>query len=280
MKNIFLLKYLFFLCIVTSSYANDHRINIDELYQEYDYGQSKEALEVIRDYQNIPYIDVEDLQDQNILINSNQETREAVTTSTKDIFYNIQSKFFNHEMIDLRFCTSECGFSAEYQDSEVLFELKLIKEIMNDERYQNPEDVITYISAHEISHFIHEMTTHPPFSLEDGHSLHNNPSVYQDLLSIEINNLSEAQQYQLYHTERAQEIIDEITAKNLSKYLRTHAEVDMYATLVLIQNDFKGWDDVYLFIENFIKNETEHNIVLDFINRKRVIKETIHNFSK
>lgn len=72
-------------------------------------------------------------------------------------------------------------------------------------------------------------------------------------------------------TEEGEEIINSIVAKFFPDLLLSHAEVDMFATLMLLNNGFNVWEDVLKFFDKSIKDSPTET-TSDFKNRKRAIE--------
>lgn len=178
--------------------------------------------------------------------------------------YNeIQKYFFKNKAVPIEFTKDSVGFSAEYQLGKIAVNVDDALAILNDASYSNPIDVLKYVMAHELGHYVHEIATHDPVTGKAGYTLHGNVSIYT---------LGEA-------NDAATPVGEQVgLVKNYRQhYYYSHAEVDVFATTVLTNNNFKGWDDVYKFIDKTVALDTkgEFTSTNDFKGRKNAIKKTV-----
>jgi hypothetical protein len=161
----------------------------------------------------------------------------------------------------------------------------LVQKILKSKSFKNPLDVLRYISAHEVAHYVHEISTHPPYSHEKGTSFHGNASAYQDGFTLFVNSLNDAERKEFYHgnsNSKVNQDFEQFRMLGTIKSYRAHAEVDMIATVKLKQSGFTSWKDVIQFLENYIDEEKllapEEQSILDFENRKRAILKTLKEY--
>lgn len=131
--------------------------------------------------------------------------------SILEIFNKIQLKVFNEIILDLKFCSDCHSFYASYGDKAVYMPQEQIYEIFSNHFYSEPESVLTFILAHEISHFLQNSYGHR----------HNNHSISDHLY------LASADSRQTMF------ISSFVQIQSIS--INLHAEVDHYA-LVLIES--------------------------------------------
>ncbi len=142
-----------------------------------------------------------------------------------------------------------------------------------------------YISAHEVAHYVHEISTHPPHSHEVGTSFHGNASAYQDGYTRFVNSLNDVERNELYQGNddtKVKQNFEKFLRVEIIKNYRAHAEVDMIAVVKLKQSGFTNWQDVIQFLDNSINEEKllkqEERSTLDFENRKRAVLKTLKEY--
>lgn len=259
-------------------------ISTNELLQNYHYDQVDQILNDIFPLNKIPdATNFMSYENDTVVVLISPQSLPKLKKAT-EVFYEAQSIFFTNKPITLKYCTKEsnCGFSAEYQLKEIHFQTDLVENILINKRYTNPLDVLRYISSHEVAHYVHEISTHMPYSYEQGLSFHGNISSYQDHFTVFINSLNESDRKSFFDPNS--KISKDFSRAYSIKGFRTHAEVDMIATVKLMQSGFTNWSDVIKFLDSSIAEEKSINsefsksVILDFENRKRVILKTLKEY--
>lgn len=240
---------LYFLLITaTSAPAND----ID-LQHSYDLQAMQVVIDSVSGLQSIPVFSGIDRADEVDRIDG--EPREEALALFKKVQKNIIGR---DDLIQLKLCES-CGFVADYFSKTVFITPGEVDIVLHNKSLKEPQQVLIYIFTHEISHFIHEISAHPPHSEEHFKTINSLTSAYISDASIQ-------------------------KKLKIEDVLKTHAEVDAFASLVLKGNGFSAWDDVFTFLEDEIVRQeksqddpyTTQWVVADFSNRKRVISETVN----
>lgn len=174
----------------------------------------------------------------------------------KSLFKNIQKNIFGKDnLIDLKFC-KDCGFHADYFSKTIFITPSEVQLILVGSYLANPVDVLTYVLTHELSHFVHEISAHAPYSNKEFTTINGLPSAYISDINMLMN-------------------------LRVEDAMRSHAEVDVYASLILKSQGFKSWNDIDAFFVHEINREKAYGIdsesskwvVADFSNRRRVVKE-------
>lgn len=274
--------HLILLALVVSFVPNKvlaQDIQINELLQNYNYSDVYRILDDVKKLYKVPdYSNLQNFEGTVVLIEPHKLPN---LKSITDTFYDVQNNFFRRKIVALMYCTieSDCGFSAEFPIKQIFFQIELVEKIMNDKSYKNPLNVLRYISAHELAHYVQEISAHPPYSTEPGLSFHGNMSPYQDVFSIFVESLDEKERIAM--SDGTSKIAREFERNYTLKAHRGHAEVDMIAIIVLQRSGFKDWDDIILFFQKTIEeekqidSEDQKSIVLDFENRLRATKKVL-----
>jgi len=203
----------------------------------YDYNIKEMALvlEKMKSYETLPEFANQD-SDEIVAIQENLDSE------IFDLFYQTQEEIFGKTLIALKFC-ADCGIIADFPGKNIYVQPSEIQRILDSKIYADPKNVIKFIFAHEISHFVHEISCHPPFSKKD---------------FVSMNGLSSA-------------YVQELSPLAM---LQSHSEVDIYAALAMKKNNFSGWSDVFLFyIDEIMRTDLDEDreaavlVKADFQNR-------------
>lgn len=242
--------------------------NVDQpIDQTYDYQKMKCITKYSYSLSEFPKGPISEPEEYTPL--TSEEIKQEGLTEVEDMFYDLQKYFFKEKKITIIFANDAEGFSADYSAKEILVGAQDVREILNDTSYKAPLDVVKFILAHEIAHYVHEIATNSPITEKVGYTLNGNISIYtlEELLGLKNPTTEESviiNNYEPY-------------------YLYSHSEIDVFAALVLIENDFNGWDDFYTFLDKLVEeNEIEGSTValLDFEGRRNAIKKTVASVAK
>lgn len=149
--------------------------------------------------------------------------KEVSGTEELNIFNDIVKLVFNHIKIPFYIC------SWAYENGTLLNNGIFLSESYSRE-LNEPKKLADYLFtlAHEISHYVHEISTQLPYSKSNGYSINNYPSY----------RLSDYDQCKkLERQDRQWECEMDLWEKG-------HSEVDIYAVLILKKYGFKDWKKV------------------------------------
>lgn len=287
MKKHFLAKFRVFIfvsCSIQTLQAFAQDLSLSKLHQSYQY--HKVAV-LLRDAESLTVLP--ELQEFTSLLSEREVETVSVQSQPRlkavtDLFYRTQAQIFLGKLITLKYCLRECGFSAEYKLKEIHFSIDQIEQILSSKVYSQPRDVLVFISAHEIAHYVHELSTRAPYPPVIGFSIHGNPSAYRDQYSVFVNALSDAEKQEFFQGNSDSKVnkdFQQMVKEQEVLGMRSHAEVDMIATMALLKAGFTNWKDVLLFFDEKIREEklqpTDYSdkVILDFENRKRVVLKTL-----
>jgi len=276
MKTV-LLSALFVLIFNTEAISSD--ISLSDLQQNLNFAMISELLINVYGLERLPLGSQFSEEIEYELINpQDRKDMEPVT----NLFEDLRSLVFKDVKVELRYCLADCGFSAEYYLGQIHLQIDLIKEIQSDKSYGDPMNVIKYIVMHELSHFVHEISTKPPYANKTGLSINGNISAY--------NTLYEDFYLSLYDnggldSEQNIEKLRRFERDYFIKSFRMHSEVDAIATIKLANLGFIGWDDVFMFINKTVNedlNSTDENtrsLTVDMRSRAITIQKTLEEHS-
>ena len=250
MKTFFI--YLTF-CIAWTTANAKPTHTPQELAFNYDLKQMENVLEMVKSLSEIPMF-------ANVSSDPEEELQDAkIDPVISELFYQTQKEIFGKNLIQLRLSVT-AGFYAQYSGKIVYVNPASITEILTSKDYRKPLDVIKFIFAHELSHFVNEIASHPPYSASDFVSINGLPSAYSP-------------------SPRSKAEAD---LMNTKKMMQSHAEVDVYAALAMKQIGFSGWDDLLRFYDNQIKNAAMDSdpfngpfAEADFLNRLENVRKIL-----
>ncbi len=245
MKNIRLSIFPMLFIFLFSIYVSSADLNLTHTYN---IDAMEEILLRVRGISQIPSFP-------NVSSEEVVESQENIPQDIHDMFNEIQTLIFgSSDLIELKAYT-DTNFFADFKNKTIYISLRDIQKIRNNKTISNPNKVIRYILTHELSHFVHEMTAHPPYSTQDFLTINGLVSPY-----------APEEQLMLLAPEES---------------FKSHAEVDIYAALVLKNANFKDWNSVIEFIDSQIQDELANSedkdlsnmVIADFKNRKNWIQE-------
>ena len=144
----------------------------------------------------------------------------------------LQEAVFGQALVDLRYCDFKYSdLSPEYSHRVICINRQPLDQLLCGSGYgRDSRQVIVFILAHELSHFVHQLST-----LQDrkrGRSLNGAPSEYlYDFKEFLAENLK-ASEEDLKDDNRMLDLIGKISPLFQEHQSLMHAEVDTYAYLV------------------------------------------------
>ena len=179
----------------------------------FDFPKMKSFLGSLKGLEFLPVYDLKAELERPVL------TDEEVPLWIQELSTSIQKDIFGTTLIALSFCDFDGSpMVAEYSNRRVC--------ISKEDFEALPESVVPFVLAHEIGHFVHEMSTHviPPFD----RSLNGSVSAYR--FSFED---FAFKKHGHVDWSRLQDDIPVMTKEVLGITSQMHAEVDVYAYLIL-----------------------------------------------
>lgn len=245
MKNLRLYLLTLLFISMYSAYASSADLNLTHTYNLHAMEEILLSMKSLRQIPSFPNASTEEV----------VESQEEIPQDIREMFNEMQTFIFgNSGLIELKTYT-DSNFFADFKNKTIYISLSDIQKIRNNKKLSNSNDVIRYILTHELSHFVHEISAHPPYSSKDFLTTSGLVSPYAP----------EEQLMQLSPEES----------------FKSHAEVEIYAALVLKNTNFEGWNSVIQFINSQIQDELENPadkdltdiIIADFKNRKKWVQE-------
>lgn len=183
-----------------------------------------------------------DIQAMSLLLNSIHGIQKFPTTIEKSqkIIFNdqevsailsehskfIQNKIFGKEMIEVKYChTADDGqgvMTAFYAESIIC--------LNHDGMIGKSDELLKFFLTHEISHFIHEISTQ--VSSPYNRSLNGNLSAYQSGKEFDENLIRIVGDFHHVFTEEEQQKVNAYIKEYTENAIQAHAEVDTYAYLI------------------------------------------------
>jgi len=189
-----------------------------------------------------------------------EESQKPVPLELIDLFNNLQILIFNDYPIELRLCLDCHSFLAVYNEKAVYMPQKQLDEIYTNTTYENPLNVLAYIFAHEISHF-----------LQNSYSLRSNNYTPSNLLYLP--------------TANANQLVA-ITSILQAHFLHTdlHSEVDHYAFQIYIKAGYTNTNDILkwyfetsLSISENLESNSDFSYLMDLNFRRIQIENLIRS---
>lgn len=216
------LMFCLVFCLTLSTAAAADKIPAD-LFRDYDLVKMEQTLALVKTRSEVPSVS-----NQNAMPFSEMQYEAPATI--RDLFFGLQKEIFGKVLISLKFC-SDCYFEADIIGKNLYLDPSVLEQILNSKEYNNPLELVKFIFAHELSHFVQELSAHPPYSKVDNWTDSGFPSYFFPFKSAE-----------------------EADAINSDKnFVQSHVEVDIYALLILKKLNFSNWNDVFLLFEVNLK---------------------------
>lgn len=147
-------------------------------------------------------------------------------------FQAIQQALFNHPVLELQSCRG-CEITSDSSQKIVFADPDFINETMSNKSYHSPRSLLSFIMAHEISHYLYDLTIHEVHP--QGQSLFGYPP-------LEFNSARPLDESQVYELAMA------------------HAEIDYYAIVLLKEMGYSDIaNDVSLFFQGKLKDFSTRN---------------------
>jgi len=173
-----------------------------------------------------------------------------------DVLMNFMNKlqfelFGESDRISLQYCLPSSGgvMTAMFVPKTICLRDEDIKKILTNKQYKRPYSFLKTLLAHELSHFVHEYSTH--YMSPYGTSLNNSKSIYR-------------QDFEWYYMQRfgsldyslaSKEDFLKITDMMGFELSFAHAEVDIYAYILMQKVDEKiPYDDLEYFFQSQINS--------------------------
>ena len=187
------------------------------------------------------------------------ETEQRVPVDLRNNFNRIQQHIFGRpSLIELRACDG-CGFTAQPSSMSVFIDLDYVESIRRIFRGR-AERVITYMLAHELSHFLLEYLIQlSPRKLSPSGF----PSHYGDQLKFEA-------EVAALPTPEAR---DEFVRQFIRKVTYAHAEIELLALISLQQMGVNAREDALIALRHNLKADLEPQTRFDLETRIKAITE-------
>jgi hypothetical protein len=211
-----------------------------ELDQTYDLTKMEQMISSVKQLEALPTFG----RKSDVLVT---KSADSIPAKSQAIFARAQNTVFGKQLVELKAC-DYCKIIADYYALTVRMESDPEK-IFTSADFANPDELLYYIFVHELSHFVHELSTLSPYS----------PN------SLSVNGLPSGYKH----------------GQSLESGLKMHSEVEIYAILILLNSGFTDWDDVTMFMENSIAEglaedrESAKITARDFANRLRNVKSVL-----